>query len=361
MNICFVVTNDLIYDQRMIRIATSVTRAGYSTRLVGRKLANSAPLSPQPFHQKRIFCFFKKGKLFYMEYNIRVFFYLLFSRTGCICAIDLDTILPCYFISKIKGIPRVYDAHELFCEMKEIVSRPRIYRLWKRVEKFAVPRFPNGYTVSRSIKDEFNTLYCVDYAIIRNISLYQDIHIPEKKIKYVLYQGAVNEGRSFETIIPAMKFVDAPLVICGNGNFMQQAKTLVLENGLSDKITFKGYVLPKDLREYTMDAWIGINLVDDSGFNNYYSLTNRFFDYMHAGLPQLCVDIPACREINSEFEIAILISDLSAENIARHINILFEDTLLYQRLQANCILAREVFNWQNEETKLIRFYKHLLG
>jgi hypothetical protein len=145
INILFAVTTDLTYDQRMIRICTSLAQAGYSVTLTGRKMKNSIALSKQLFQQKRIGCIFEKGKLFYAEYNIRLFFYLLFKKMDCIGAIDLDTILPCYFISRIKKVKRVYDAHELFCEMKEIVTRPVIYKTWKKIEKFALPRFPSGY------------------------------------------------------------------------------------------------------------------------------------------------------------------------------------------------------------------------
>ena len=361
MRIYFIVTNDLSYDQRMIRIATTLTQAGYTIKLVGRKLNNSIPILAQPFLQKRINCLFEKGKLFYAEYNIRVFFYLLFKKMDCICAIDLDTILPCYFISKIKKIARVYDAHELFCEMKEIVSRPRIYNAWKKIEKYSVPKFLKGYTVSQPIADEFEKMYNVKYEVVRNVAFKKDIQIPEKKGKYLLYQGAVNEGRSFESIIPAMKLVNAPLIICGEGNFLSQAKKLVSENEMNEKIIFKGNVVPEELQNYTLNAWIGINLLADKGLNNYYSLANRFFDYMHAGLPQLCVDLPAYREINEQFEIGVLISDLTPENIARQINILLEDEDLHQCLQQNCMRAREIFNWQNEEKKLISFYKNIFS
>src|ERR1051325_5728203 len=134
----FTVTNDLSYDQRMIRICTSLANTGYDVLLVGRKKKDSVALQSQPFKQRRLHCFFQKGKRFYAEYNIRLFFYLLFKKADLICAIDLDTILPCYRISKLKGIKRVYDAHELFCEMKEIVSRPDIYKTWKRMEKTTV-------------------------------------------------------------------------------------------------------------------------------------------------------------------------------------------------------------------------------
>ena len=105
-SIIFTVTTDLTYDQRMIRICTSLANAGYTVLLVGRKMKTSLPLAAQPFLQKRINCIFEKGKLFYAEYNIRLFFYLLFKKMDCIGAIDLDTILPAYFIAKIKKIKR---------------------------------------------------------------------------------------------------------------------------------------------------------------------------------------------------------------------------------------------------------------
>lgn len=361
MRIYFIVTNDLSYDQRMVRICTSLTNAGYTIKLVGRKLSDSIPLINQPFLQKRIYCVFKKGKFFYAEYNIRLFFYLLFKKMDCICAIDLDTILPCYFISKIKNIARVYDAHELFCEMKEIISRKKIYMLWKRIERYSVPQFINGYTVSKPIADEYYKMYKVNFDVIRNMPVNQPINIPVKKEKYILYQGAVNEGRGFEFIIPAMKFVKAQLFVCGEGNFMQQAKQLTAMHGLNNKIIFKGYLSPQELQTYTLNAWAGINLLDEQGLNNYYSLANRFFDYIHAAIPQLCIDFPAYREINDQLEVAVLISDITIQNIAKQINILLEDEVLYQRLQQNCLQAKEVFNWQKEEIKLIHFYKKLLG
>ena len=355
------VTNDLVYDQRMIRICTSLAQGGYEVLLVGRKQADSPPLSRQPYSQKRLPCWFTKGKMFYIEYNFRLFWWLLFKRIDLIVAIDLDTILPCYFVSALKNIPRVYDAHELFCEMKEIVSRPAIYKFWKKVERFAVPKFRNGYTVNRQIAEEFKKMYGVNYRVIRNLPVLRDIKIPVKNNRFILYQGAVNEGRSFETLIPAMKKVDSHLVICGDGNFMEQARHLVKENKLEEKILFKGKEMPAELREITLNAWVGVTLFDDLGLSNYYSLANRFFDYIHAGIPQLCVDFPVYRELNNQYEIAVLTRELDPDQLAAALNRLLADEELYRRLQQNCIKARLELNWQHEEKELIGFYQQVLN
>ncbi|MFT3674636.1 MAG: glycosyltransferase family 4 protein [Chitinophagaceae bacterium] len=358
--IVFTVTNDLSYDQRMIRICTSLAAAGYHVTLVGFRRADSKPLSQQPFRQVRLPLLFRKGWLFYADYNFRLFWWLLFRRVDVVGAIDLDTILPCWLVSVLRRKERVYDAHELFCEMQEIVERPRVYRIWKWIERLTVPRFRYGYTVNQPIADEFNRLYQRQYEVVRNAPVLQETMIAEKKERFILYQGAVNEGRSFDTLIPAMKWVDARLIIAGDGNYMEKARELVAGNGLAEKVHFTGKLLPARLRELTQQAWVGVTLFEKTGLSNYYSLANRYFDYLHAGIPQLCVDYPVYRELNKTEPVALLTDDLSPEALAARLNQLLTDPVLYKTLQQNCLTVRRKLNWQEEEKVLIRFYHSIL-
>jgi glycosyltransferase involved in cell wall biosynthesis len=354
------VTNDLNFDQRMIRICNSLANNGYAVTLAGRKLPDSQPLTDRSFRQVRLYCFFKKGALFYAEYNLRLFFWLLFQQADCVCAIDLDTILPCLWISKIKGWKRVYDAHELFCEMKEVVSRPSRYRIWKKIEQYAVPQFRYGYTVCQPIADEFKKMYGVTYNVIRNIALLkEDEPQPKPETPFFIYQGAVNEGRSFETLIPAMKHTNIPLQVYGDGNFFNQTQKLIEENKVSGNVRLMGKLKPELLREVTKQAYAGITLFENNGQSNYLSLANRFFDYIQAGIPQLGVNYPAYREINDKYEVAILINNLSPETISNALNLLANDLVLYDRLKSNCLKARRELCWQEEEKTLISIYQSI--
>ena len=344
----------------MHRICTSLAENGYIVTLVGTGRKKSAPFVAEKFKQKMIHLLFKRGKLFYAEYNIRLFFYLLFSRMDVICAIDLDTILPCLFVSRIKKIPRVYDAHELFTELPEITTRPAIQRIWKRVERYALPRFNKAYTVSGSVAAELHRRYGVNYEVIRNVPLLnkEDLHLPEGK--FILYQGAVNEARGFEYLVPAMQYVKDKLVICGDGNFMQKLVGLVKEYKLEDKIELKGMLSPAELIQVNQQAKIGIALIENQGINQYLSLANKFFDYIHAALPQITMNYPEYRAINERFEVAVLVEDLDPEKIAAAINNLLLDVVLYRKLQQNCLRARQELNWQQEEKKLLNFYESVL-
>lgn len=352
------VTNDLIYDQRMQRICTSLAENGYAVTLVGRRLPSSLPLTEKKYKQKRINCWFNKGKWFYTEYNIRLFFYLFFKKMDAICAIDLDTILPCLKISQWKKIPRVYDAHELFTELKEVMTRPLILKAWTSIEKKAVPKFRWGYTVSEGIAQELKKRYSVDYKVIRSIPPLKELLpiIPEKE-KFILFQGAVNEARAFEYLIPAMRLVDYRMVICGDGNFMPQLKKLIAENGVESKIELKGMLPPEKLDVIAQQATIGIGLAEKKGLNQWLALPNKFWDYMHAGLPQLTMNYPEYQKINRQFEVAVLIDELKPELITKTINNLIADDVLLKKLKENCIKAKQELNWQNEEKKLLEFYQ----
>jgi glycosyltransferase involved in cell wall biosynthesis len=361
------VTNDLSYDQRMIRICRSLSANGFAVLLIGRMLRSSIPLKKESFGQVRLSCWFQKGKFFYIEYNIRLWFFLLFQKMDAICAIDLDTILPCLSVSYIRKIPRVYDAHELFTEMKEVISRPAIKKIWTGIERMAVPRFPLGYTVSQSIAEEFNKRYKVHYDLIRNASELKapGIHseYPHQVLgikRFILYQGAVNEARGLEYLIPAMQQVDCPLFICGEGNLMKECQAMTKQYGLEEKVIFLGKVDPAQLAAITQKACIGINLVEPYGLNQVYSLANKFFDYIHAALPQITMDFPEYRRINDLYAVGVLISEFTEKKIADAINNLLENDVLYNMLRNNCSKARLIYNWQEEEKKLLAFYrKHL--
>lgn len=359
--IVFTVTNDLNYDQRMIRIGTSLTNAGYSVLLIGKRNSTSLPLITKTYRQKRLFTFFKSGFGFYAEYNTRLFFTLLFTKTDMLCCIDLDTMLPVWLVSKIKGTKRLYDAHEFFSQQKEIISRPFVHAFWAKMEKLLVPKFKLGYAVSHSIVTEFKIRYGVHYEVIRNLPVLKELPIDEiTKEKIILYQGAVNEARGLEFIVPAMKNIDAVLHIYGDGNYLQQTKKLIEANNLQTKVFLKGKLLPHELDAITRQATVAVNLVENKGLNQYFSLANKFFDYIQNGIPQVSMDYPEYKKINDEYEVAVLIANLKPGTIATAINKLLNDETLYQQLVKNCLQARKVLNWQEEEKKLLNFYNAIL-
>lgn len=354
------VTNDLNYDQRMIRICTSLATAGYDVTLIGFKRKTSKPLTQRPFKQVRLPIMVEQGKLMYAHYWFNLFFFLLFRKADVLCAIDIDTILPVYYVSLLRNKKRVYDAHEIFTDLKEVISRPPVHKMWTWIANHTVPHFKTGYTIGECYAEEFKKRYGVNYGVVRSATVLKPLQIPEKKEHFVLYQGWVNVGRCFEQLIPAMKLVDAKLIVCGEGNFYARAQALAREHMVEDKVTFKGYVPPEQLTGYTIQAYIGITLFEDTSLSNRLSLANRFFDYMHYGVPQLCIKYPEYEKVNARYQVAELIADPTPETVAAALNKLLKDDEYYKKLQDNCLVARETYCWQQEEKTLLAIYKKLI-
>jgi len=359
--IIFAVTNDLSYDQRMQKICRSLSFAGYDIELVGRERNSSIPLSNEAFKQTRLKCWFNKGKSFYVEFNLRLFFHLLSQEFEAVCSVDLDTIMAAYYCGKIKSAKLIYDAHEYFTEVPEVVRRKNVQRIWLWIEKMFVPKFDLAYTVSYSLAELFSKKYHKQFHVIQNVPLLQSGVKHQSPMPTVLYQGALNEGRGLEYLVEAMKEINAKLLLAGEGDLSQQLRQQVKRLNIESKIEFFGYVRPDDLKQITSHATIGVNLLENKGLSYYYSLSNKFFDYIHAGVPQICIDFPEYRKVNDEYNVGLLLKNCSSQEIKIAVERLISDQDLYTRLQKNCEVCAANLNWQKEEKKLLAHYDELLS
>lgn len=361
--IIFTVVNDLTYDQRMHRICRSLARAGHEVLLVGRTRKSSLPLEEESFRQLRLRPFFTKGKLFYAEYNIRLFFFLLFQKFDIVCGIDLDTILPCYVVSRLKRKKCAYDAHELFPEVPEVIHRAVIKKTWSAIEKFSVRNIIHCYTVSDGLAEYFEKKYGRKFEVIRNVPVLNEAKTTYVRQQddelFILYQGALNEGRGLEHLIEAMERIPVRLKLAGEGDLSFSLRQIVKEKQLGAQVEFTGNKKPDELKLLTEQSFISVNLLENRGLSYYYSLANKFFDAVHAGIPQITMNFPEYQKLNAIYEVALLVDDLETNTLANAILKLLHDKDCYFRLRENSLAARLDWNWQKEEQKLLSFYRQL--
>jgi glycosyltransferase involved in cell wall biosynthesis len=340
----------------MQRTCSTLSRAGFEVLLVGRKLDNQFDSSRFNFETHRIECFFNSGKLFYFEFNIRVFFYLLFQRFQVICAVDLDTILPAFALAKIKGVKLGYDAHEYFQEVPEVVGRSRIKKFWESVARYTIPKTNFRYTVSQKIADQFYELYHVPFEVVRNVPYYKPPIKVQTKNPYLLYQGALNDGRGLEELIRASIHLPVKVKIAGEGDLSESLRKLATELNCQDKVEFLGFIMPTALREVTENAFVGYNVLANKGLSYYYSLANKFFDYTMAGIPCLVSEFPEYISLHEKFGIGIYCK-LSEADIIREVNRLFSEEEYYEALRHSAWEAAKSLNWSLEKEKLIGLFE----
>lgn len=357
------VTNDLVTDQRVHRVCTTLVEMGYDILLIGRKLPGSIPLE-RNYSIKRIHLFFNKGFLFYAEYNIRLFFKLLFSKKDILLSNDLDTLLPNFLVSKLLNKKLVFDSHELFSEIPELVDRPRVKWFWKRLEKWMIPKLRNCYTVSESITNYYKCKYGTNFKLIRNFPI-KEVPMPAKtslqgieEKKVILYQGAVNIGRGLELMIETMPFIkNAIFVIAGDGDILEELRSKVMKDNIEDKVWFLGRLSPEELKEITRIATIGISLEEDMGLNYRYALSNKLFDYIQARVPVLVSDLPEMKKLVEEFDVGIVLKERAPETLANMINVIIEKDK--DKWQNQLKKAANELIWQKESVKLKALFQSL--
>lgn len=354
------VTNDLNYDQRMIRIAGTLQQNGYAVMLIGRELPASKPLVSRSYKQKRLKCYFHRGKLFYLEYNLRLFLYLLRQKFDILHAVDLDTLLPGRMITLLKNKTLVFDAHEIFTEVPELKDRPLTRKAWHILEQRIVPKLKHTMTVGYEVAKWFKHQYEIDMLVLRNMPyrmLNEDFSEPFYP-PYFIYQGALNKGRGIEAMILAMKNVPAELWLAGEGDLSQELRALVKKENLEKQVRFLGFVLPDDLKKITKEAWAGLNVSENICTSYYLSLNNKCFDYLQAGIPAIANPFPEYIALNKDTE-TMIFAEANPDSIRSAYLELLNHPEKRQHLAQNARIAAQKYHWDNEQLKLIKFYEAL--
>ena len=357
------VTNDLTTDQRVHKVCTTLFNNGFDILLIGRKLKNSQPIV-RDYNTLRMKLLFNKGALFYAEYNLRLFFILLFSKKDILLSNDLDTLLANYMASKISKSILVYDSHELFTEVPELINRPFAQNIWLKIEKIILPQLKNCYTVCDSISYNYTEKYGCNFKVIRNFPLKLKETKPTsfpfdtKNKKVILYQGALNKGRGLELIIETMLFIEnSILVIIGSGDIEDFLKQKVSSLHLNNVIKFISKQNPEELKNFTPLANLGISIEEDLGLNYKYALPNKLFDYINAEIPVLVSNLPEMEQIIKTYDVGEIVTSRRPKKLAGQIEILLKKEKSY--FQKNLEIAKNELIWENEEFKLIEIFSPL--
>jgi glycosyltransferase involved in cell wall biosynthesis len=401
------VISDLNSDQRVHKVAMFLHENNCEVLLVGRAFSESLPVSERPYRTKRLRCRFRKGILQYLEFNLRLFWFLVFNKAVFYISNDLDTLLPNFMVSKFRRVPLVYDSHEYFTGVPELKGRPLKRKVWKLLERMILPKIKYAYTVNQSISNLYKKEYGIHMRVVRNLPLttikdfpalekapgFMNIQVLENvsrlgnnpglgndpginnvlelKAKELLppdrtiliMQGAgINQHRGYEEAIMAMEFLPENflLVIIGNGVVFEQLKSLTTSKELQQKVTFIPKVPYEVLNSYTQQAFLGLSLDKPVSINNELSLPNKIFDYMKAGVPVLSSSLPEIKKILEQFCVGRCIDRVDPKIIAGNILEIYNDPETYRIWKLNTVTALKELNWETEKPVLMEIYRDLI-
>lgn len=359
------VINNYEGDQRVQKVCGSLQKFGFDLEVVATTVRGNPKHSfSYPVHVLNIKR--QAGMGLYAEFNWKLFWKLLkiTSKKDILLANDVDALLPNYLVSKIKGVPLVFDSHEIFSEAPTLHNRPFRKKVWKSIESFILPKVKYFYTVSNGYANWFEKEYGKKAVIIRNVPTISPnldselkVQLPEIKPgeKVLIYQGVINFSRGIDKMIEAMQYVEnAQLWIIGNGPKKAEFESLSEKLQVNHKVKFLGSVPPSQLKLITPKADLGLSLEEDYGISYRYALPNKIFDYTHAGIPILGTYLPEIKETIEEFGIGKTISKHDPKEISEIIHLMLAEGK--EPYQENLTKAANEFNWENEEEKLRAIY-----
>jgi glycosyltransferase involved in cell wall biosynthesis len=365
------VTNDLVTDRRVNNTCMTLQEAGFHVLLVGRRQVSSRNLEPRTYQTHRMRLLFERGFFFYAEYNIRLFFYLLFRQTSILVANDLDTLLPNYLVSRLRRKPLLYDTHEFFTGVPELAARRGVRKIWECIEKRFFPSLKHITTVNDSIAKLYKDLYGKEITVVRNVpprraykkeKTKAELNLPEDKA-VILFQGAwINADRGGEEIVEAMQYMDdAILLIIGGGDVIEKLMKKAEQPDLKGKVFFIPRLPFSELYQYSVHADIGLTLDKDTNINYRFSLPNKLFDYIQAGVPVLASPLPEITHIVEKYKVGEMVNSHDPLHIASKIQDMLADRGRLTMYRENCLRAAQELCWENEKARLLGAIERMCG
>jgi glycosyltransferase involved in cell wall biosynthesis len=270
-------------------------------------------------------------------------------------------------IAGIWNRPIIYDSHELFFDQWYPNESPRLYRNLRPWEKYLAKRASVMITVGEMVADRlaetldvnrpvviFNT---VDLRTVQPSYTFYDTG----KRRTIVHSGALNFGRHLPELLSSLLYLpeDVVLVLMGDGILKNRLELQAKELNIEERVIFVPPVLPDNIASTLAQADIGAVLITDQSVHYDYSMPNKLFECIAAGLP---IIVSQCKEISAltrKYELGVICNPSQPTDIAAGIIKILEPQNLL-RYKHNVCNARDSFlNWENEERKLVDIYQRL--
>jgi len=359
--IIMLMTSDGIHDRRMQRIKSTLEHQGCEVLMVARRIPSltSNVSMEDVFH---ITTSRTTGPLMYYSFNRQAAKFVLSQSFDILYAVDLDTLYAAHIILKNKKVPFIFDAHEYYTEVPELHNRILKKWIWKSLGKNIIPKSQVCWTVSQHIAERLSARYNAHFEVVRNVPPLRDVQVrKENRANWtILYLGVLNKGRGLEVMISCLRNLkDVHFLILGKGDLEEKLQQHARSCGVEDQCEFVGWVPDHEHANYFARADMAINLLVADSESYRLSLANKFFDYVHAGLPSIQMNYPEYAAHIKKYEVGYTIESLTEEALLDAVQCMKDQTILKKMRQA-CEEAKAEWNWEKESQHMLGLMRPLL-
>jgi glycosyltransferase involved in cell wall biosynthesis len=271
---------------------------------------------------------------------------------------------------KRPGTRLVYDSHELATERSRMTRWQRFRAI--RAERRGLRHVDATIWTTHSRAQHVVDRYGIDFpTILRNVpeiiqveagwDLHRKLDIPNRR-RILIYQGSVQEYRGIEETIEAVtQLDDCVLVVVGYGYHRPTLEEVVRQRGLTDKVKFFGPIPNDELLYYTASADVGMCVIRGQSLSYRWSLPNKLFEYMMAGIPVVASDYEEMGRVVKETGVGTVCNPDDPESIAAAVRAIIDDRKAEKRFRKATRAAIRTYNWGEEEKVLLGLYEELAG
>ena len=363
----------LTHESRILRITDALAGAGVFSRIEVVGVARPDLPASEAVDEKRTLVRLPR-KLFAhsdgfiakllrtAEWSVRVLASLRGRRVACINAHSLAVLPLCVLAAKITGARLVYDTHELETETSGYKGLRQ--KLGRFVEKLFIRRCDMVVCVSSSIADWYAKTYGLERpAVVRNIpqfrplaardltALRRGMGLQPGRMAFI-YQGGFIAGRGVERLLKVFAGLPQVDLVCmGSGPLQPLVAQAARQHA---NIHLVPPVPPQEVLGYTQAADVGICLTDNSCLSHYYSLPNKIFEYLHAGLPIIVNPLLEQKQMVEQYGCGWVAAEDDTAFAAMLVAI---DRPAIAAKHNNVQAASRVLNWDEEKARLLQAYR----
>jgi len=282
---------------------------------------------------------------------------------------DLNTLPQGVVCAKLfKRSKLIYDSHEVQSS-RSGYENP----IFGKIEKFLIKYIDIMIHENNTRAKYTQELYDIPYPeVIHNypfvsrpeeskaINLHKELGIDENE-PILLYQGGIQKGRGLELIVKATPlFKRGKLVFIGDGKIKPDLLKLVDELKLEDRVKFISKVPVDELLNYTRNAYLGFQVLNNINFNHYSASSNKLFEYMMSGVPVVACSFPEIQKVVEGEYTGVCVDSHEVTSIADGVNYLLDHPEIREEMSRNCLKARDKYNWNEEKKIFIKIYEKVL-
>lgn len=362
---CFIFFGDVRFDSRLQNILRSLSKK-YSRLLL---LQTSERDEIFEFEQCEVRSFAIASKLRsaakFLKFYQRLAPEAFKAKAKFFCAEDVFSLPIAYRATRRQNARLYYDSRELFFALAQLAKKQSKQRVWAGVEAYCIRRakvFVSGErdadalaTRYRIKRPEVIFNYPRYHAYRRSDALRQRLRLPDNAV-ILLYQGVITEGRGIWKLLNALAWLENQVVavFIGDGDKLQDLRQAIEARNYQSRAFAIGRVPHEELLRLTASADIGFALIEPLSESYNLALPNKLFEYVMAGVPVIASDLPAMKEVIEAHRVGIVVSAREEEkHLAERILELCQSL---EKHRSHCREARETFNWEAQEERLLNFF-----